>query len=217
MTSLRLLIADDHSLLRVGIRTLLDHLDGIEVIAEASNGHEALALIEQHRPDLVLTDIAMPGLNGLDVAERVSQDFPEIKTIILTMHSDEEYVCRALRAGAVGYLLKDSGIAELERAIRAIARGESYLSPAVSRRVISDYIRRTGTDIQSTQLLTARQREVLRSIALGQTTKSIARILGISVKTVEAHRAQLMERLEIHDVAGLVRYAIRTGLATLDE
>jgi DNA-binding NarL/FixJ family response regulator len=216
-TAVRILIADDHALLRAGIRALLQDLPGIEVVAEAGNGQDALAAAELHRPDIVLTDIAMPIMNGLELAARLCRDFPGIKTIILSIHAEEEYVSRALQAGAVGYLLKDCGPAELSLAIAAVSRGDSYLSPAIANHVISDYTRRTGAEVRSADPLSPRQREILRLIALGQTTKSIARGLGISAKTVETHRAQLMDRLEIYDIAGLVRYAIRNGLATLDE
>lgn len=217
MTPIRVLLADDHTLLRAGLRALLDELEGIEVVGEASDGREALALLQTVQPDILLTDIAMPGLNGLELAARAGEAHPETKVVILSMHSSEEYVCQALRAGAVGYLLKDSGTTELELALRSVARGESYLSPAVSKHIIADYIKRTGSESGSTDLLTPRQREVLKLIAQGQSTKAIARTLGISVKTVETHRAQLMERLEIRDVAGLVRYAIRVGLVSSDE
>jgi DNA-binding NarL/FixJ family response regulator len=217
MSPIRILIADDHPLLRAGIRALVETIAEVEVVAEAANGQEALAAVEAYRPDLLLTDIAMPVLNGLELAARVSREFPDIKTIILSMHSAEEYVCQALQAGAVGYLPKDSGTAELRLAIQAVARGESYLSPVVSKHVIADYIRRTGHEARTPELLTPRQREILHLIAMGRTTKAIARTLGISAKTVETHRAQLMERLDIYEVAGLVRYAIRTGLAKLDE
>lgn len=216
MERIRIVIADDHALLRAGIRALLENLGDVDVVAEASDGREALALIDKHRPDVVLSDISMPILNGLEVAERVGRDFPDVKVIILSMHTDEEYVCQALRAGAVGYLLKDSDTAELKLAIQAVARGGSYLSPAISKHVIADYLRRTGSEAGPTELLTPRQREILRYIAIGQSTKAIARTLDISVKTVETHRAQLMERLDIHDVPGLVRYAIRTGLIKPD-
>jgi DNA-binding NarL/FixJ family response regulator len=217
MTAVRILIADDHALLRAGIRALLENLPGVVVVAEAGNGQDALAAAEAHRPDIVLTDIAMPLMNGVELTERLRRDFPDIKTMILSMHSDEEYVCRALQAGATAYLLKDSGTAELNLAIQAVARGEPYLSPTISKQVIADYVRRTGDDARASDQLSPRQREILRLIAAGQTTKAIARSLGISAKTVETHRAQLMDRLDIHDVAGLVRYAIRHGLARLDE
>ena len=154
----------------------------------------------------------MPHVSGLELAGRVARELPEARVIILSMHGNEEYASRALQAGAAGYLLKDSGLAELELAVRAVARGETYLSPAVSKHVIADYLRRTGGAPPESGSLTPRQRQVLRLIAEGKTTKAIARLLGVSVKTVETHRAQLMDRLDIHDVAGLVRHAIRIGL-----
>jgi DNA-binding NarL/FixJ family response regulator len=216
MTMIRVLLADDHNLLRAGIRALLVTMPGIEVVGEAANGLEALGLVEARLPEVVLTDIAMPGLNGLELAARVTHRFPEIKVIILSMHADAQYVAQGLRAGASGYLLKDSCTAELELAIRAVAHGDSYLSPAVSKQVIADFVSRPEDDVESLRILTPRQREVLRLIAEGQTTKRIALALDISAKTVETHRAQLMERLDIHDVAGLVRYAIRNGVVKSD-
>lgn len=217
MTPTRILIADDHTLLRAGIRALLENIPEVAVVAEAGDGTSAWAAAWADRPDIILTDIAMPGMNGLELAARVSRELPQTRTIILSMHADEEYVCQALKAGAAGYLLKDSGAAELHLAIRAVARGESYLSPAVSKHVIADYVRRTGPEARNSEPLTPRQREILRLIALGRTTKAIAAGLGISAKTVETHRALLMERLDIYDIAGLVRYALRNGLARLDE
>ncbi len=212
METIRVLIADDHTLVRAGIRALLQGLEGVEVVAEAGDGREAMALAEVHRPDVLVTDIAMPHVSGLELAGRVARELPEARVIILSMHGNEEYANRALQAGAAGYLLKDSGLAELELAVRAVARGETYLSPAVSKHVIADYLRRTGGAPPEPGSLTPRQRQVLRLIAEGKTTKAIARLLGLSVKTVETHRAQLMDRLDIHDVAGLVRHAIRIGL-----
>lgn len=212
MMPIRILLADDHTLIRAGLRSLLQGLPDIQVVAEASDGREALALVEAHRPDVMLMDIAMPGLNGLQATALVAREYPETRVIILSMHCDEEYVRQAVLAGALGYLLKDSGTAELELAIRAVIRGEPYLSPAVSKHVLADYARYAGGEPGPDEPLTRRQREVLRLIAEGQTTKSMARALGISVKTVETHRAQLMDRLGIHDVAGLVRHAIRIGL-----
>ena len=217
MNAIRILIADDHTLLRAGIRALLGTFPGVEVVAEAGNGQDALAAAEIHRPDIVLTDIAMPMMNGLELAALLGRDFPGIKTIILSIHSEEAYVYRALQAGAVGYLMKDSDTAELNLAIQAVSRGNSYLSPAISNQIISDYTRGIATGSRAPGLLSPRKREILRLIAIGQTTKSIARTLGISAKTVETHRAQIMDRLAIYDVAGLVRYAIRNGLAALDE
>jgi DNA-binding NarL/FixJ family response regulator len=225
MKPTRVLLAEDHTLVRAGIRALLQNLTGIQVVAEASDGREALRLIKTYQPDVVLMDIAMAGLNGLEATARVTKEFPTVRVIMLSMHSNEEYVAQALRAGAAGYLLKDAVAAELELAVTAVARGETYLSPAVSKHVIADYLRRTGDREASggggatpaSELLTPRQREILQLIAEGRSTKEIASILHLSVKTVETHRTQLMARLDIHDVAGLVRYAIRIGLVTPDK
>jgi DNA-binding NarL/FixJ family response regulator len=216
MNPIRVLLADDHALVRAGIRALAQNLAGIEIVAEAVDGRDALALIKTHQPDLVLMDISMAGLNGLEATARVAKEFPNVRVIILSAHANEEYVWQALRSGAAGYLLKDAGTAELELALNAVARGETYLSPAVSKHVVADYVRRVGGEPRTLELLTPRQREILQLIAEGQTTKEIARTLHISVKTVETHRMQLMERLDIHDVAGLVKYAIRTGLIEPD-
>jgi DNA-binding NarL/FixJ family response regulator len=217
MKSIRVLLADDHTLVRAGIRSLVQALSGIQVVAEAGDGRETLSLIETHQPDVALLDIAMPGLNGLEVAAQVADNFPFVRVIILSMHATEEYVLRALRAGASGYLLKDADTSELELAIKAVTRGETYLSPAVSKHV-TEYVRRVGEEAPSTlERLTPRQREVLQLVAEGYTTQEIARMLNLSVKTVETHRTQLMERLDIHDIAGLVRYAVREGLVILEK
>lgn len=212
MATTRVLLADDHPLMRAGVCALLRGLDGVTVVAEAGDGEEALALIESHRPDVVMTDIGMPRVNGLELAARLAKTHPEIRVIILSMHSDEEYVREAITAGAAAYLLKDSGTAELELALRAVASGETYLSPAVSTQVMASYQRFARGAAVAEDPLSPRQREVLRMIAEGQTTKAIARLLTLSVKTIESYRAQLMDRLDIHDIAGLVRYAIRTGM-----
>ncbi len=212
MSTIRVLLADDHELVRAGIRALLESLEGITVVAEAGDCREALELVEQHRPDVLLTVIAMPHTSGLDLIEHVVRALPQTRVVILSMHATEEYANRALQNGAAGYLLKNSGAAELEIAVRAVARGEAYLSPAVSKHVITEYLRRIGGADSESNALTPRQREILRLVAEGLTTKAIGRRLGISAKTVEAHRTQLMDRLNIHDVPGLVRYAIRIGL-----
>jgi DNA-binding NarL/FixJ family response regulator len=216
MKPIRVLLADDHALVRAGFRALLQSLPDMEVVAEAGDGREALRLIKLHQPDVVLMDIGMPGLNGLEAAARVTEESPQIQVIILSMHATEEYVLRALRAGAAGYLLKDAGTAELDLAIRAVMRGETYLSPAVSKHVIAGYIQRVSREPNSFEQLTPRHREILQLIAEGQTTKEIAQTLDLSIKTVETYRTQLMDRLDIHDIAGLVRYAIRMGLITPD-
>jgi DNA-binding NarL/FixJ family response regulator len=211
-TPIRVLLADDHTLVRAGIRSLLEGLENVEVVGEAGDGQEAVRLAESLRPDVVLLDVGMPGLNGLDVAARLATQDASIRVLILSMHTSEEYVLRALRAGCAGYLLKGSAVAELEIAVRAVARGETYLSPAVSKHVMDDYVRRTGGATDPIDALTPRQREVLQLVAEGNTSKDIADRLGLSFKTVEAHRAQIMERLGLHDVAGLVRFAMRMGL-----
>jgi len=214
MKPVRVLLADDHALVRAGLRELLQKLPQVDVVAEAGDGREALALVKSALPNLVLLDITMKGLTGLEAAERIVKDFPGVKVIMLSMHANEEYVLRALRAGVNGYIIKDAAIVELELAIKAVAAGETYLSPNISRSVIENYLNRTNGKSSSLEQLTPRQREILQLIAEGQSTKEIAFTLKLSVKTVETHRAQLMERLEIYDVAGLVRYALRVGLIT---
>lgn len=217
MKPIRVLLADDHTLVRSGIRALLERVPEIRIVAEADDGREAMRLIKEHQPDVALMDIVMPGLNGLEVAARVAKDFPNVRVIILSMYASEEYVWRALRSGAAGYLLKGANSTDLEQAVKAVERGETYLSPPISQQVIKDYVQRTGGEGTIFERLTPRQREVLQLIAEGHTTKVIAQILEISVKTVETHRAQLMDRLGIYDVAGLVRYAIRFKLVRLEE
>lgn len=214
MKAVRVLLADDHALVRAGLRELLQKLPHVEVVAEANDGREALALVKSALPNLVLLDITMKGLTGLEAAERIVKDFPGVKVVMLSMHANEEYVLRALRAGVNGYIIKDAAIVELELAIKAVVAGETYLSPTISRSVIENYLNRTNGKSSSLEQLTPRQREILQLIAEGQSTKEIAFTLKLSVKTVETHRAQLMERLEIYDVAGLVRYALRVGLIT---
>ncbi|MBW4670196.1 MAG: response regulator transcription factor [Cyanomargarita calcarea GSE-NOS-MK-12-04C] len=213
---IRVLLVDNHTLVRAGLRALLQNIEGIEVVAEAGDGREALRLIADRHPDVVLMDVAMPEMNGLEAAAHVVKEFPDVRVIILSMYANEEYVLQALRLGALGYLLKDAGINELELAIRASCQGETYLSPGVSKHIIGDYLRRVGDESSSLSQLTSRQREILQLIAEGRTTKEIALLLFISVKTVETHRMQLMKRLDIYDVAGLVRYAIRMGLVIPD-
>ena len=217
MTPIRILLADDHHLVRAGIRSLLNGLPGIEVVAETGDGREAIELVRRHRPNLVLMDITMDGMNGLDATARLLKEFPQLRVIILSMHANEEYVRQALQAGAAAYLLKDAATAELELAVRAVAQGQTYLSPAISRQVVADYLGSQSEPAAGplTQL-TARQREVLQLIAEGKTTKQTAALLEVSVKTIETHRAQLMERLGIHDVPGLVRYAVRHRMVHID-
>jgi len=215
MTPIRVLLADDHALVRAGMRSLLNAMADVAVVGEASSGEEALELAARERPDIVLMDIAMKGMSGLDAAAQLRERLPEVRVVILSMHAGEEYVLKALRAGAVGYLLKDAATGELELALRSVMRGESWFSPAVSRQVVEGYVQRVGGETVA-DTLTARQREVLKLVAGGKSTKEIAYELKLSIKTVETHRAQIMERLGIRDVAGLVRYALRTGLVPPD-
>jgi DNA-binding NarL/FixJ family response regulator len=211
---IRVVLADDHALVRAGFRALLQSLPHVEVVDEASDGRDALRLVKLHQPDLVLMDIAMSGMNGLEATERIVKEFPRVRVLVLSMHANEEYVLQALRVGAAGYMLKDADTAELDIALRAVTKGETYLSPGVSRQVVDDYVRRIGPGQTSLEQLTPRQREILQLIAEGHSSKEIAHTLDLSIKTVETHRAQLMDRLDIHDVAGLVRFAIRTGLVS---
>lgn len=216
MTPIRVLVADDHDLVRAGIRALLQGISGVEVVAEAGDGREALRLVEVHRPNVVLMDVLMPGLNGLEATARIVAEHPGVRVLILSMNSAEEFVIQAVRAGATGYLLKNSRTAELEQAIRAAAQGQTYLSPPVSGHVIDDYRRRLQIELTPLDRLTPRQREVLQLVAEGRSTKEIAKLLRVTVKTVETYRARLMEALDIHDIAGLTRYAIRAGLVSAD-
>ena len=214
LNPIRVLLADDHALVRAGFRALLEKIQGVEVLAEAGTGREALELIAQFKPDVVLLDIAMPELSGLDVLRRTVTQFPDVKVIVLSIHETEEYALHALRSGAAGFLPKTAASVELELALKTVMRGGRYLSPQISKQSAehsAPAVRQLITE------LTPRQREVLEMIARGLSTKDIARALKISGKTVETHRAQLMERLKIYDIAGLVRYAIRTGLVRLDE
>ena len=210
------LLADDHTLVRAGLRALLEGLPEVSTVLEASDGHDALAAIARHRPDVVLMDIAMPGLNGLEAAAVVSREHPGTRTIVLSMHGTDAYVLQALRAGAAGYLLKDAAVAELPLALRAVLRGEIYISSAVSRVVVNGFLAGMAVaDAQPTgplDVLSVRQREILQLIAEGHSTKEMAFRLKLSVKTVETHRRQVMERLQIFDVPGLVRLALRAGL-----
>jgi DNA-binding NarL/FixJ family response regulator len=218
MEPIRVLIADSHVLRRAGLRALIEGMGGVEVVAEACDGLEAMRQIASHRPDVLLTEFAMPLLSGLDVAGYVRRDFPMTKSVIVSENpANRAVLSEAVSAGASGFLPRESGAADLRQAIETVARGGSFLSPPAATRTTGD--RRPTGDIatEAARILTRRQREVLCGIAQGQTIKSIARDLGISKKTVETHRAALMDRLGINHVAGLVRYAIRHGLTVLDE
>ena len=214
MKSIRVLIADDHALVRAGIRALVEKIQDVVVVGEAGTGGEALDLVKELKPNLMLLDITMPEGGGFDVLDHVTKKYPDIKVIVLTVHDAGEYAIRALREGAAGFLPKSAASIELEQAIQTVIRGEVYISQETSRKTLLDFGKGTKRDLLAT--LSPRQREVLRLIAEGRTTKQIAQLLEISVKTVETHRAQLMERLDIHDVAGLVRYAIIVGLIQVE-
>jgi len=210
---IHVILADDHTLVRAGIRALLEKLPGVKVVGEAGDGREVLNLVKAHPPDVVLMDIAMPGLNGLEAAERMARDYPAVRIIMLSMHNNEEYVLRALKAGASGYLLKKAATAELETALQRVVHGEIYLSREISTQLHRKFPLHGITDRKSPlEQLTGRQREILQLIAEGQNTKSIAEILKVSPKTVEYHRMKLMSGLNVHDVPGLVRFALRVGL-----
>jgi DNA-binding NarL/FixJ family response regulator len=216
MNDIRILLADDHTLVRAGVRALLEELPDVTVVAEAADGHQALAFAKAHQPHVVFMDVAMSGLNGLETTARLAKELPDVRVIVLSMHANEEYIWQALRAGASGYLLKSASTAELELALKAVGRGETYLDPGIARRVIAGYASGAAQQKSLIEQLSPRQREILQLIAEGRTTKEIAFLLNLSGKTVETHRAQLMERLDIHDVPGLVRYAIRKGLVSAE-
>lgn len=212
MKKTRILLADDHRLVRAGFRSLLEKIPSFEVVAEGGDGREAIKMLRKHRPDVVLMDVAMPRLNGLEACTRIRKEFPNTQVIILSMYANEEYVAQALRAGARGYLIKDAAVGELERAIRAVRKGETYFSPQISKRAIENYLVRIDGSHGGLKNLAPRQREILQLIAEGNSTKEIAFALGLSGKTVDAHRLQLMRKLHIRDLLGLVRYAMRAGL-----
>ena len=217
MELIRVVLADDHTLVRAGIRSLLEAIGNVEVVAEASNGREALEQVRKHGPDLVVFDIGMKEMDGLQAAAALSQEYPQIRCIILSMHSTRDVVERALQAGASAYLVKDAAITELELAVHAVIRGEVYLSPAISRQMIASHMPGGRAARSQEDALTDRQREVLQMIAAGKSTKEIARLLAISGKTVEAHRAQIMDRLGVRNVANLVMEAVRRGIVHVEK
>jgi two-component system response regulator NreC len=214
MRKIRIVLADDHKLMRSGLRVLLEQQPDLTVVGEASDGRDAVALVASQRPDVLVMDIGMPSLNGIEAAAQITQSHPEVSIVMLSMHSDEGYVLRALKAGAKGYLLKDSAEADLIRAVHAVAEGKSFFSPAVSKVLLDDYVRklkRSGTE-DPYDLLTPREREILQLVAEGKSNKEIAQLLNLSVYTVETHRSNIMEKLNLHGVPELILYAVRKGI-----
>ena len=214
MKPIRILLADDHNVLRRGLRLLLESHPEFTIVAEAANGRQAIEQAAATRPDVVVLDIAMPHLSGTEAAERITELLPSTAIVILSMHSDEAYVLRALKAGAKGYLLKDSAEDDLIQAIKAVSSGKSFFSPEVSRMLVEDYVREIkARGLQdSYELLTAREREILQLLAKGKSNKDIAAMLSLSLYTVETHRRNLQEKLNLHSLAELILYAVRKGL-----
>jgi len=215
--SIKIIMADDHKIIRDGLRSLLEQQPDMEVTAEAQNGREAIRMARQHKPDVIIMDISMPDLNGIDATRLLAAEVPETKVIALSMHSDRHFVESMLKVGVSGYLLKDCAFDELIRAIRAVMINQTYLSPSIAGTVIKNYVDRLTTNdpVESIEL-SVREREVLQLIAEGKTTKQIANCLHISIKTIESHRRKIMEKLNLHTIAELTKYALRTGLISLE-
>jgi two-component system, NarL family, response regulator NreC len=214
MNAIRILLADDHTVVRKGLCLLLESHPEFKVIAEASNGREAVAMAETHRPDVVVLDVAMPLLNGIEAARQISAKLPQIAIVFLSMHSDEGYVLKALKSGAKAYLLKDSAEYDLINAVKAVSEGKAFFSPAISRMLVEDYMRqmREREVEDSYDLLTTREREILQLFAEGKAVKEVASILDLSLYTVETHRSNIFQKLNLHSVAELILYAVRKGV-----
>ncbi len=211
--SIRVLLADDHTLMRAGLRMVVDAQPDLTVIGEANDGREAVAMARELKPDIVVMDIGMPSLNGIEAARQIRASLPDTQIVMLSMHSDEGYILRALKAGAKAYLLKDSAEADLARAMRAAAAGKSFFSPAVGKVLLEDYMRkleRTGVE-DSYELLSPREREILQLVAEGKSSKEVAHILNLSIYTVETHRARIMQKLNLRGIPELILYAVRKG------
>jgi two-component system, NarL family, response regulator NreC len=216
MTLIRILLADDHTVVRKGLRLLLESQPGFTVVADAPNGREAVALAEQHRPDVVVMDVAMPILNGIEAARQILAKQPQAAIVFLSMHADESYVLRALKAGARAYLLKDSAEHDLIDAVHAVSEGKAFFSPAISKMLVEDYVRQMHEQKveDSYDLLTNRERQVLQLLAEGRSNKEVATFLDLSLHTVETHRGHIMQKLSLHSGAEMILYAIRKGVIT---
>ncbi|PYT14925.1 MAG: DNA-binding response regulator [Acidobacteria bacterium] len=214
MKPIRILLADDHTVVRKGLRLLLESQQGFEVIADASDGRETVAMAEQHQPDVVVMDVAMPILNGIEAARQISAKLPRTAIVFLSMHSDEGYVLKALKSGARAYLLKDSAEYDLISAIKAVNEGKAFFSPAISKMLVEDYVRQMRErDVEdSYELLTTREREILQLLAEGKNNKEVASLLNLSLYTVETHRSNIFQKLNLHSSAELILYAIRKGV-----
>lgn len=214
MSPISILLADDHSVMRTGLRLVLERQEDFRVVAEASDGREAVAMAEKHKPDVVVMDVTMPNLNGIEAARQMTGLLPQTAIVMLSMHSDESYVLRALKAGARGYLLKESAESDLINAVRAVHAGKAFFSPAVSRMLVEDYVRQLqDREIEdSYELLTTREREILQLVAEGKSNKDVANLLNLSLYTVETHRGNMMQKLNLHTVPELILYAVRKGV-----
>lgn len=218
MRNIKVVIADDHTILRQGIKALLGNNERMEVVGEAKDGREAIRVTEELMPDVILMDIAMPGLNGLETTRRIKKKFPRIKILVLTMYTNEEYIFQILNAGADGYLVKETAFQDIISAIESVYKGEAFMSPSISKKLINSYIQRArGYQDEVCDTLTTREREIIQLIAEGNTSKKIAEALFISTKTVETHRNHIMDKLNIHNSIGLVKYAIRKGMVDFDK
>ena len=211
---LRILLADDHTVIRRGLRLVLERQPGFQVIGEAADGRETVALAEEHKPDVIVLDLSMPNLSGIEAARQICSKLPQTAIVTLSMHSDEGYVLRALKAGVRGYLLKDSGEDDLINAIKAVSQGKAFFSPSISKMLIEDYVRQMKQrDVDdSYELLTSREREILQLLAEGKSNKDIATMLNLSLHTVETHRSNILEKLNLHSMPELILYAVRKGV-----
>lgn len=215
--SIKIIVADDHKIIREGLCGLLEKEDDLQIIAQAQDGRETIELVKKHSPDVVIMDIGMPGLNGIEATRHIASEYPKVKIIALSMHSDKKFVKEMLKAGASGYLLKNCAFEELDKAVRIVSSGKTYLSPSISDVIVDNYVRTSSETAHTVfSVLSNREREVLQLLAEGQNTKQIAMSLHVSPKTIETHRSKIMQKLDIDNIADLTKYAIREGLTSLE-